>query len=162
MKAYSTVAIVSLTLILVFGSVVWAQGYMGETISFECLQITGVSVNSVSDLTSVTGGVLKGAGWNVIVSLRNTGSTDATISNVYLNEKPVDVCVKVAVNGGNGYVQSRELSIPVKGGTNGWISITIEKGEDSSSSIAFTSGSTLNIRLHSSSGVDYLAMVRLV
>ena len=169
MRAYSIIPIVSLVLILVFGTVMWTQGYIGEptdadpqfkeSINFG-VQITSVVTFSVSDLTSVTGGVLKGSGWNVIVSFRNIGSTDATINNVYINEKRIDVNGNVAMDDGNGYMKS-EFSIPVRSGTSRSISISIEEGEDSSSNLVFTSGLTLNVKLHSAAGADYLAMTRL-
>jgi len=102
-------------------------------------------------------------GWKVNIELKNSGSADATINNIFLNQKPLKDypagSIKLFVS--DDVVPSNEqplsnIAISVKKGTNQKIVIHIREDTEGCSH-----GTNINFRLHSAAGQDYPTQVKL-
>jgi len=105
--------------------------------------------------------------WQIEIKLKNSGTAAATLTNIFINEIEVDT-----------YGVGTSLAPPVAGDGNATTSMTqtesIESGEsttivvciDGPSADTFqwekvSSGTTINIKMHSAGGLDYIRLVRL-
>lgn len=75
----------------------------------------------------------------VIMNVKNTGLSDATITNIFINEKPL-----ASVNGGTS-----APGTPINLADGATITITL------SFSTALSSGTTYDFKIHTASGNDY-------
>jgi len=90
-------------------------------------------------------------GWNIVITIKNTGTADATIDNILLNGKPYATYQDVTVN--------FESSATIKAGQYAIIMIGIpEKNVDN---WPFQHGVSVEVRLHSVSGREYPKTVTL-
>ena len=74
----STVILVAVAITVAVAVSYWMGGIAGQYTRFEKLEI--VSAYAVKDTIA--------GQWNVTMSVKNTGSTDSTISGVYINDQP--------------------------------------------------------------------------
>ena len=77
-------------------------------------------------------------GWNVTVVVKNTGTAPATIDNIFINGKPA----------------SSYETIPVSPGNSTTIIIKLSKD-------SFTSGQSVEIKIHTAGGKEYPKLVVL-
>jgi hypothetical protein len=96
-------------------------------------------------------------GWNASMILKNSGSSGATITHCFVNGVPVDGYNATAI-----VVDEFHVSFPNSG-------LTLESGESSIIRVyisggavtKLTSGTTVNIQLHSSGGMEYTKLIKL-
>jgi len=81
----ATVILVAIAIVIAIAVAFWATGLVGIFTRFEKLEITSIYAQAVA-----------GGGTQVVLTVRNTGSADATIDDIYVNGIP---CVGAA--GGN-------------------------------------------------------------
>ena len=101
-------------------------------------------------------------GWNVYIELKNTGSADATIDNIFLNEKPLNDYpidnIKLFVSVDTGLPEDlSDISIPVTKGSSEKVIVWIQRGTEGCSS-----GTRIDLKLHSAGGYNYPAQVKLI
>jgi hypothetical protein len=123
-------------------------GIAGQYTKFEKVEIqTAYSVRT------------PGSGWNISMELKNTGSAASTLNRVFVNDVPVPQ---------TNYNQSTwvvdELSVDIL-----YIGSTVNPGESLSVHVyisetysTLTSGTTVNVKIHSAGGMDYIRLVELV
>lgn len=108
------------------------------------------SVNFIVGKVSTKGLAWKPAnntnGWVIIIQIKNTGSTTATIDNIFINDQPINQASGVVCYNGTGAT--------LKPGTITQILIFLKEGP-------FTSGQSLSIRIHTASGRTYPGTVTL-
>jgi flagellin-like protein len=149
----ATVILVAVAITVAVGTSYWMGGISAQYTEFEKIEIqTGYSMFGVDG-----GGV--NSGWNITLQLKNSGSTASTITHVFLNDKPITLLatpVNVFTVGG------LETSIPDTG-------LLLEAGQSKGMYIlvddayeALSPGTTVNIKLHSGGGTDYIKLIRLV
>jgi len=152
----ATVILVAVTITVAVGVSYWMSGIAGQYTSFEKIEITsGYSVK--------VGGPPE-TGWDLIVTLKNSGSSTATLINCFLNEQIVPGAVGSPLAG----VTATTTANGDIGGTDDK-GITIDSGESVEVTIGvilFTSdfsssGTTLNVKLHSAGGMDYIKLIQL-
>ncbi|MEM2136633.1 MAG: archaellin/type IV pilin N-terminal domain-containing protein [Candidatus Methanomethylicia archaeon] len=143
----ATVIIVAVTITVAVAISYWMGGIAGLYTRFEKIEITYAYATVVYDNTSMTG-------WNITLGVKNTGSADATIDNIFLNGVPISDVKNVTVN---GKVFS---SITVKSGDSITILITIPSDATIGGGKA-SSGLSLEIKLHTSAGKDYPKIITL-
>ena len=100
--------------------------------------------------------------WKVYIELKNTGSADATIDNIFLNEKPLNDYplgnIKLFVSDDTGLEEDlSDISIPVTKGSSEKVIVWIQKGTEGCSS-----GTRIDLKLHSAGGYNYPAQVKLI
>jgi flagellin-like protein len=145
----ATVILVAVAITVAVGVSYWMGGISSQYTQFEKVEIqTGYA-------TVITGG------WNVTLELKNSGSATATLTHAFLNEKPVDDYGAAA--GGNSTIADEiHVSFPATGltlesGQSGTVFVLVSSGTVTQ----LTSGTTVNIKLHSAGGMDYIKLIRL-
>jgi flagellin-like protein len=130
----ATVILVAVTIVVAVAVAYWMGGIAGLYTRYEKIEIS--SAYATGDSSS---------GWTITLSVKNTGSADATIDNVLLNGKPYN-------DFGADLGQDLPLSLPV--GQSSEISIVIPNDVGSS-------GISIEVRLHSAGGQEYPKTVTL-
>ena len=154
MKAISpviaTVIIVSVAIAISIAVALWLTGITSGFTQTENLQI--VSAYAQGNANN---------GWALTLSIKNTGTTTASITNVFINGRPYSsvtgVTVYVAVGTTNQTLSQWGGSVPVKPGENATVTIIIAPQSTS----GFTDGQMVNVKVHTASGRDYPATVTL-
>lgn len=138
----ATVIIVAIAIAIAIAVAFWAVGLTGIFTRYEEVKVT--SAYAEGDGAS---------GFVVRIRLKNTGSADATLDDVFINGKPWDVFTAascVAASGG--------ASSTVGGGSLG--TFTLASGDTCDLTIGITagqasSGQTLDVKIHTAAGRDY-------
>ena len=144
----ATVILVAVAITIAVGVSYWMGGISSQYTQFEKIEIqTGYAVINASDTY-----------WNVTMVLKNSGSADATITNAFLNDVPCDSgnygATTPPVSGwGVSYTSS---GVSLVSGQAAEIYILIDEGY-----LMLSSGTTINIKLHSAGGMDYVKLIRL-
>jgi len=134
----ATVILVAVTIVVAVAVAYWMGGIAGLYTRYEKLEISSIYAEA------------KGGGWNITVTVKNTGSADATIDNVLLNGKPYSSYTNVNLDPDLG-----TTGISLKVGEEAKITISVPQGEP------FTSGVSVEVRLHSAGGQEYPKTVTL-
>ena len=133
----------------------WMGGISGQYAKFEKIELT----------TAYSSRVV-GSGWLITIDLRNTGTTASTLKTVFINDKPLNSTGYGASDFPSGALD-RILTNIEEGGT------TVESGasdtvriwiwNDGTNGYGYlSSGTTLNVKIHSAGGMDYIKLVELV
>jgi len=156
----ATVILISVTIVVAISVAYWMSTISSSYTVFEQIEMPTSYAEYFND--NVYPGA--GPGWNVTVQLKNTGSADAVINNIYLNEKPV----YTYKSDGNYNINITvvEDSYTVEFDNNEVISVP--KGDSKTviiSILADTEGCDHGVRVdfkfHSASGKDYPSLVKL-
>ncbi len=162
----ATVIIVAVAIAIAIAVAFWMTGIVGLFTGFE--QVKVVSVYAEWDRDNKQ--------WNVTVTLRNTGTADATIDEIFLNGKPFSywehqnkaAAVSITVKRGNETVASgseNDLAslggkgVPLPAGTSAAIEIVLP-GPGASPAL-FEHGQSLEIKIHTASGQEYPKLTTL-
>jgi len=127
----------------------------------ENLQIVAAYATSVNDTL-----------WKIQLSLKNTGTTAATIDNIFINDVPISnfkgqnviltnnskqwIPDEINVTIGSGktsQISIDSISITINPGENATISFFLNK--TSTPTITFNHGQMITIKIHTASGRDY-------
>jgi len=146
----ATVILISVTIVVAVAVAYWMGAIATGYTSFEQIELPTVYAKWVSGLSL----------WNVTIELKNTGSADATLNNVFVNAVPL-----------KDYA-SGNATLSVVGGTQNMqasISVSITKGNSvtlilqlkQSATYGFTAGTRIDIKMHTAAGKDYPTSVKL-
>jgi len=124
---------------------IWYKGLQETYTQFEKVEIqSGVCTKDSS-------------GWTIILNVKNTGSASSTINAIFVND------IRIEVYGASGIVEGKTSTDIEDSGT------TIQSGQTIQVHIGIannyknlTSGTTINIKLHSAGGMDYIKLIELV
>jgi len=128
----ATVILVAVTIVVAVAVAYWMGGIAALYTRFEKIEIS----SAYASYSSGSGN------WTVTLNLKNSGSADATIQFVLINGKPISEFLP------NAKVSST-LPLPIATGQSGTVTLQLKKDG------SFTSGTTIEIKLHSASGQDY-------
>ena len=155
----ATVILVAVTITVAVAVAYWMSGIAGQYTQFEKIEIqSGYAIKIDTDADDVDDS------WQVIITLKNSGTTTSTIINCFLNEQLI----------GDSYASSILDLVTASGtlgadpvGATAGAGITINSGETVKVTItdvpfAFSSsGTTVNVKLHSAAGMDYIRLIQL-
>ena len=130
----ATVILVAVTITVAIAVAYWMGGIAGLYTRLEKVEITTVQ-QSYAPAT----------GWTLVVGLKNSGSADANVDTVLIN----------------GNIEndiSTPLPCSVPAGTSATLTIVIP---DDGSVQGCTSGTTIDLKLHTAAGKEYPQMVTL-
>ena len=133
----ATVILIAIAVAVAIAVAFWAAGLTGAFTRFEKLEVTNSFVTRNTNDYTIT------------VSYRNAGSTDITISNIFIHEKPLNSFWSTAKVNGSSF-----LGVFVKVGVSG--QIIAEFPDDSGGARAFVPGQTVEVKLQTESGVYYV------
>jgi len=140
----TTVIIVAVGIAVAIAVALWMSGLVATLTRFEKLEITSAYALS------------KNGTWEVYVTIKNTGSADATITSVMINGIPSDAWDK----GGSSQPDPASSPVTVNVGSSASFTITLNKSGKIGTT-TLTSGITLNIVFHTAAGKDYPTSVTL-
>ena len=147
----ATVIIVSVAIAIAVAVAFWMTGITGIFTRYEKLEV-------ISAYATKTGANQ----WSVVIIVKNTGSTDATIDNIFINGIPYgtlysDGAVDSSVTVDSETVQPGTEAISLGTGVQKTITFTLRKGN----TYTFTSGQVVEIKLHTAAGNEYPKSVQL-
>jgi len=155
----AVVVLVSVTIVVAVSVAYWMGALAGTYTRFEKLEISSAYSSKVDDWTGdpdVPVGWGTEGGWTIRIVVKNSGSADATIDDVFVNGIPYGYFSNVTV---------RYSSDPygfggaIGPGATGSVEILVRAGTDAD--ITFSSGSTLDIKLHTAAGKEYPRLIEL-
>jgi flagellin-like protein len=145
----ATVILISVTIVVAVSVAYWMGSIAGGYTAFEQIELPTTYARWVST----------GSRWNVTIELKNTGSADATLNNIFVNDIPLKDytagIVALRYNGQNQTLSSISISI-TKGN-----SVTVYVLLGQSQANGFTAGTTTSIKLHTAGGKDYPTSIKL-
>jgi archaeal type IV pilus assembly protein PilA len=140
----ATVILVAVAITVSVGVSYWMGGISSQYTQFEKIEVqTGFA-------TAVAGG------WDVTMTVKNSGSADATITHVFVNDVPVTNLAASAVVAGETGADVPATGLGLTAGEAGTVMVYI-----SSSYGSLSAGTTVNIKLHSAGGMDYIKLIKL-
>jgi flagellin-like protein len=146
----ATVILVAVAISVAVGVSYWMGGISAQYTQFEKIEIQ----TAYSTYTT-------GTGWVVDIELKNSGSAASTITHLFVNDVAVTLADPLSIPatfaGTDTIVTDLTtdgLSIPA--GDTASITMWIDLGY-----AYLSSGTTINIKLHSAGGMDYIKLVRL-
>ena len=144
----ATVILVAVAITVSVAVAYWMGGIAGGYTKFEKIGIqTGYAVKEA------------GSGWKIILELKNTGSAASTLSRVFVNEVPLEEANYNKADYVAGKVSTSLLyaGTTITSGNTTTVYIRIS---DTYSTLS--SGTTVNVKIHSAGGMDYIKLVELV
>ncbi len=141
----ATVILVAVAITVSVGVSYWMSGISAQYTEFEKIEIQ----------TAICSGD-QTAGWIIIVKLKNSGSATSTITNIFVNNVEVEYL-------GSGPTASKITTsmtptTPAQVLSGESVSVTVYIGPGY---LKLSSGTTVNIKLHSAGGMDYIELVKL-
>jgi len=149
----ATVILISVTIVVAVSVAYWMGSIASGYTTFEQIELPTVYARWDSSLTR----------WNVTIELKNTGSADATIDNIFINGIPLKDYTSgriwLSYDSENLTTSSAlaSISIPITKGSSKTLLLQIERNSDD----GFTSGTRIDIKLHTAAGREYPAQVKL-
>lgn len=148
----ATILMVAATVVSAVAIAYWMGGVAGLYTRYEKIEI----VNAHAATGTLSNG---GEGWTITISLKNVGSADTSIENILINGKPFshythegDSSITVKAN---GELFDTDKGAPLKVGQIVEFIIEIPKC-DGDPNWPFTPGVSLEVRLRSAAGQEYI------
>ena len=135
----ATVIIVSVAIAIAVAVAFWMTGITGLFTRYEKLEVISAYATGSES-----------AGWTVVLEVRNTGTTDVTIDEIFINGKPYNEWSEVSLTG-----TVTSLPEPLPTGESRTIKISIGSGS------GFKSGQIVEIKVHTAAGNEYPKSVQL-
>ena len=144
----AAVILISVTFVVAVSVAFWMGAIVGSYTLFEQIELPSTYAQWVNT----------GSRWNVTIELRNTGSADANLTEVYVNDVPLKNYTSglVALYYNNNQTLS-SLNIKISQGNS--VTVYVLLGQSITS--GFTAGTTTSIKLHTAAGKDYSTSVKL-
>ena len=152
----ATVILVAVAITVAVAVAYWMGGIAGQYTKFEKIEIQ--SALCVYNSSSPKH-------WKITMMVKNTGTATATIDKVFLNGIEVnDYGDTAPPDEGEASVSfgSSGLTLPSGSSSTFYIYIDADEGGSDEGWESVSSGTTINIKLHSAGGMEYLKMVELV
>ena len=148
----ATVILVAVAITVAVGVSYWMGGISSQYTQFEKVEIqTGYATYNTSTTS-----------WTVTMVIKNSGSADATVNMAFLNDVPClnyNVTAAPANDWGVSFLDSGIVLQPGQGTT---LYLYIYNQPTSVDALKnLSSGTTVNIKLHSAGGMDYIKLIKL-
>jgi hypothetical protein len=144
----ATVILVAVAITVAVAVAYWMGGIAGQYTKFEKVEIqSAVCTNN-------------GTFWTIEMKLKNTGTATSTLLHAFINEVEVDL-----------YDQTGPVALNWATNINQTVTTVITSGQtvtlyfwmdQAKAGTTLTSGTTVNFKIHSSGGMDYIKLVELV
>jgi flagellin-like protein len=150
----ATVILVAVAITVAVGVSYWMSGISSQYTQFEKVEIqTGYATY---DSTNIL--------WTITMVVKNSGSADANVNMCFLNDVPCTNYGTTALTlpaGGWG-VSFASTGVVLQSGQSATIELFIDNPITTPTSLSFLSaGTTVNVKLHSAGGMDYIKLVKL-
>lgn len=144
----ATVILVAVAITVAVAVAYWMGGIAGQYTKFEKVEIqSAVCTNN-------------GTFWTIEMKMKNTGTASSTLISAFINEVEVDNYDSTAEVAG---AWATNINTTVSTVITSGQSVTVYFWMDSArAGTTLTSGTTVNFKIHSSGGMDYIKLVELV
>ncbi len=138
----AVVIIVAAAVALSVALALWMIGVVGSNTGVERLEIVSSHARMLVDKYTMK------RLYRVVVAVRNTGPREATITAVFINNKPIEYY------GGAVNLTGARLPVTLKPGEKTVIQVNV-------SAANFSHGQVIEVRIRTASGRDYYRMIQL-
>ena len=152
----ATVILVAVAITVAVGVSYWMGGISSQYTQFEKVEIqTGYATyDSASTM------------WTITMAVKNSGSADATINMGFLNDVPCTTgnyhVTAVNVTANEWGVSFPETGVTLQAGESTTLYVYVDNPPSGITQLAnLSAGTTLNVKLHSAGGMDYIKLIRL-
>jgi flagellin-like protein len=144
----ATVILVAVAITVAVAVAYWMGGIAGQYTKFEKVEIqSAVCVNN-------------GTFWTITMRLKNTGTATSTLISCFINDEEIDTYDATGALPG---VWATNINQTVNTVITSGQTVTLYFWMDSAKvGTTLTSGTTVNFKIHSSGGMDYIKLVELV
>ena len=133
----ATVILVAVAIAIAIAVAFWMTGIIGLFTRFEKIEIT--YIYATGDQSS---------GWDIIFKVKNTGTADATIDNIFINGKPYnDDSIGATISKG-------EIPYTLTAGHEAEFTVHITHP-------TFNSGQSIEVKVHTAGGQEYPKLTNL-
>jgi len=148
----ATVIIVAVTITVAVAVSYWMSGIASQYTSFEKVEIQ----------TAICTYNKAGKYWEIVIDLKNSGTKAATLANVFVNDVETEyaegpgtdvITAQLDQTSGDPYVP-----LHIESGVTDEVTVWIVPGP---TYVSLTAGTTINVKIHSASGMDYIRLVQL-
>ena len=157
----ATVILVAVAITVAVAVAYWMGGIAGQYTKFEKVEIQSGWSEKIDT----------GNYWKITLEMKNTGSASSTLIRCFLNDIPLNT---------TGYDSNFDPATDFAAATRVGITcnntgVTLKSGESANVLIyisydtalgtkwaSLTSGTTINVKMHSAGGMDYIKMVEIV
>jgi len=164
----ATVILVAVAITVAVGVSYWMSGISSQYTQFEKIEIqTGYA--TIETDGAVPPAIPAKVGWIVMLSIKNSGSAASTITHVFVNDVPVTL-----IDGGNHGITGGEnagtapILVTAIGCDIDDDGLSVDTGASTNVEVyiggsykSLSSGTTVNVKLHSAGGMDYIKLIRL-
>ena len=141
--------LVSVSIAVSIGAAYWLGGFTGQYFDYESVEITHIKNSYLNDM------------WTITIELKDTGPSDVTLMHVFINGIEVDSYGSDTPAQGSASTDAPSTGFRLSSGEQGTLHIYMDGPEGAGRYRALSSGTTINITLHSALGVDYSKMIEL-
>ncbi len=143
----ATVILVAVAITVSVAVAYWMSGIAGQYTNFEKVEISSavVTLDTYSN-------------WIITIDLKNTGTATATLDAVYVNDAVVTTDQAAPTGANTTLATDLTTVIPwqLTSGQPGTIIVWVGLNYGT-----LSSGTTVNVKLHSAAGMDYIKLVKL-
>jgi hypothetical protein len=131
----------------------WMGGIAGQYTKFEKVEIQSAicTVGAGSGNWTIAGS----GNWTIQMKVKNTGTATSTMISTFVNDVEVDT-YGVTVAGAGEITTNQTTSTSIVSGASAVINVYVNNYG------SLSSGTTVNVKLHSAGGMDYIRLVELV
>jgi len=140
----ATVILVAVAITVSVAVAYWMSGIAGQYTKFEKIEIQ--SAVCTWDSTS----------WKIEMKIKNTGTAATTLNSAFINDIEVENYGETGVIAGETSTNMTKTT-PIESGESILINFYIDLGY-----ATLSSGTTVNLKIHSTGGMDYIKLVVLV
>ena len=146
----STVILVAVAITVAVAVAYWMGGIAGQYTKFEKVEIQSGICKWDATLDQ----------WNVTLKLKNTGTATTTLIGVFINEIEVDAYTGQPPAG--NATTDMGTTCTIESGATSTIHVFIDGPATLPGWQSVTAGTTVNIKIHSAGGMDYIKLIELV
>jgi hypothetical protein len=141
----ATVILVAVAITVSVAVAYWMGGIAGQYTKFEKVEIQ-------SAICTVGAGV---GNWTIQMKVKNTGTATSTMISTFVNDVEVNT-YGVTVAGAGEITTNQTTATSIASGASAILNVYINNYG------SLSSGTTVNVKIHSAGGMDYIKLVELV
>lgn len=152
----ATVILVAVAITVAVAVAYWMGGISGQYTKFEKVEIS--TAYSTRDVNK---------GWLITLDIKNSGTADSTINTVFVNDRPLNASGYEQIDfpadglGDLVYTDIAAAGTTYSSGESGTVKVWIYN-DGTTGYGSLSSGTTVNVKLHSAGGMDYIRLVELI
>ena len=148
----ATVILVAVATTVSIAVAFWMGGIAGQYTKFESIEVQSAACSKVMNNDTY------GTYWLVQVTLKNSGSADATLNGAYVNDIPVNI-YNQNHNSATKTATSMSTQATIHVGQSVNINVYVDSGYPYGA--PYSSGTTVNVKFLSAGGFDYIKVITL-